>query len=240
MTELRENDDVLAPERRRVNTYKLLAECFHEPDDELVSVLDAMAGEDLHVAADELREPMPDLESLRVDYAALFVGPFEVPAPPYESTYVDDPDRVMTESTVQVMNEYRRGNVDVDLEEPADHVTAELEFAYLLGLNGADALFRGEYGAVVDYQERQYEFLSDHLAQWIGEFTDDVREYADTEFYRTLADEASEFVEDDRLRLERRLERFDEADVPADGSDAKTTVETDTVHDILQGDDDAT
>ncbi len=217
MTETLSDDDLLAPERCRVNTYKLLAECFHEPDGELAGLLAEIAADatsdedrqlDLEVAADELDEAMTDLESMRVDYAKLFVGPFEVLAPPYESTYVDDPDRVMTESTIRVMNEYRQERVDVGLDEPADHVAAELEFVYLLSIHEVEALAAGEYETAANYLRRQYEFLVAHLGRWVAEFADDIRSHADTEFYRRLADETERFVEHDGGRLADRLDRL--------------------------------
>ncbi|EMA46595.1 TorD/DmsD family molecular chaperone [Halobiforma nitratireducens] len=217
MYEKLSDDDLLAPERCRVNAYKLLAECFHEPDEELAGLLtevtadegsDRDGGLELDIPADELNEAMTDLESLRVDYARLFVGPFEVLAPPYESTYVDDPDRVMTESTVEVTNEYRQEQVDIGLDEPADHVAAELEFVYLLARHEVEALAAGEYETAADYLRRQHEFLGTHLGRWIGEFADDVRSHADTEFYRRLADETERFVERDGRRLADRLDRL--------------------------------
>lgn len=206
--------DGTSPQRRRGNTYKLLAECFQGPDEELLDLL-AAVDDDLEVAVADLRAAATDLEALRVEYAKLFFGPFELLAPPYESTYVDDPERVMTASTAAVERAYRREGLDVDLDEPADHVAAELEFSYVLVRSEAAALAAGDFDAAATYLQRQYDFLSAHLGRWVSEFASDVREHASTEFYRLLADETRTFVETDGRRLRGRLDRLAAPEVDA-------------------------
>lgn len=210
MTRNISNDDLLAAERRRTATYKLLAECYHEPNERLLELLSETPTEDVDVALEQLDDAITDLDSLRVDHAKLFVGPFELLAPPYESTYVDEPGRVMTESTANVQEAYRREGLDIGLDEPADHVTAELEFAAVLTHTGCEALAAGDDETASTYLRRQYEFLSTHLGRWVGPFADDVRDHADAEFYRRLADETQRFVERDGTRLGARLEALEE------------------------------
>ena len=210
-------DDALATERRRANAYELLAACYHEPDDELlrrVSDAAAAAGDANSLEGALSSAADVDLETLRLDHTRLFVGPFEVPAPPYESVYVDNEERVMTESTVAVEEAYRREGLDVGLDEPADHVAAELEFVYVLVVAEIEALENGEFEAAAEYLQRQYDFLVEHLGRWVSELADDVREHADTEFYRSLADETQEFVESDGKRLAARLDRLEATDDP--------------------------
>lgn len=207
------SDERLADAERRANSYKLLAECFQTPDDDLVALLeDVDQEEDLRLGVEAITEEIPDdLESLRVDYAKLFVGPFEVLAPPYGSVYLDDPERVMTESTVDVMDRYREVGLDVGLDEPADHVAAELEFMYVLVVKEVEAINQSENDDVVEYLHRQRDFLRDHLGRWIADFTDEVRTHADTEFYRTLSDETESFVTGDVERLSKQLDELDES-----------------------------
>lgn len=211
-TEPLADDDLLDVERRRGNTYKLLAECYHEPDDDLVELLSTVTDEDVAVSDVTLRNATTDLDTLRVEYAKLFVGPFELQAPPYESTYVDDSGRVMTRSTAEVIEAYRQEGLDVGLDEPPDHVSAELEFVYVLVAEEVEALAAGDIEAATASLRRQYEFLSSHLGRWVSELSENVLEHADTEFYRALADETRDFVEGDGKRLADRLDRLEDPD----------------------------
>ena len=213
MTHPLSSDDALAAAERRGNTYKLLAECYHPPNDELPDLLaDADRQGALEVDVGALATEIPeDVETLRVDYAKLFVGPFELLAPPYGSVYLEEGEQVMGNSTLDVMAHYRQAGLDVDLDEPADHVAAELEFVYYLVTTEVEALADGDLERGADSLRKQEQFLTAHLGDWIGEFAADVEENAETEFYRVLARETASFVEDDRQRLSDRLDRLEDA-----------------------------
>lgn len=205
-------DDRIAAERRRAETYRTLAELFQPLADGRPAGLDGADGSDVSIAVERLRDAVPDRESLKLDHARLFVGPFDLLAPPYESVYVGDENRVMTEATERVQAAYREAGVDIDLDEPADHVAAELEFLFLLVTTEIEALEAGAFEAAAHYLKRQYEFLSDHLGRWVSEIAENMREHADTEFYRALADETRRFVEADGHLLADRLDRLETAD----------------------------
>jgi len=205
-------DDRYAAERRRARTYALLGECFHEPTERQRENLAAVDSDAVAIDVSALREATDDEKALRLDHAQLFVGPFELAAPPYESVYVDAEDRVMTDATEAVQAEYRQSGVDVAIDEPADHVAAELEFVSLLVATEVEALEAGDDEAVRHYLDRQYEFLSDHLGRWVSEIADNMRNAAETEFYRVLADETQSFVEGDGQRLADRLNRLETTD----------------------------
>ncbi|MCL9812215.1 TorD/DmsD family molecular chaperone [Natranaeroarchaeum aerophilus] len=206
------SESAVAAERRRATTYSLLAALFQPPDDVGLDALAETDESDVSIAVSPLADAAADANELTLDHAGLFVGPFELEAPPYESVYVDSETQVMTESTAQVQAEYNEAGVDIDLDEPADHVAAELEFTFLLVATEIEALEAGEFDAAEHYLERQYEFLSEHLGRWISELAENMREHADTEFYSMLADEAQSFVEGDGKRLADRLNRLDATD----------------------------
>lgn len=207
-----ETDDRYAAERRRARTYALLGECFHEPTEERRGSLAAVDSDAVAIDVSALREATGDEKALRLDHAKLFVGPFELAAPPYESVYVDAEDRVMTDATEAVQAEYRQAGVDVAIDEPADHIAAELEFVSLLVATEVEALEAGDDEAVRHYLDRQYEFLSDHLGRWVSEIADNMRSSAETELYRVLADETQSFVEGDGQRLADRLNQLETTD----------------------------
>lgn len=199
-------DELLAEAERRGNTYKLLSACYQTPDEELVSLLADVESADWRLDADQIHDQVPeDLESLRVDYAKLFVGPFEVLAPPYGSVYLENADRVMTESTIDVMNRYQSVGLDTEIDEPADHVAAELEFMYALIVREVEAIANDEYETAREYLERQRSFLHDHLGAWIDDFTAAVEENTETAFYEHLARETNAFVGRDGDRIANRI-----------------------------------
>lgn len=210
MNERPPTDELVDTERRRGNTYKLLAECFQTPDEELITLLEDVDAREVCLEIGELTDRISDdIESLRVEYAKLFVGPFEVLAPPYGSVYLDDEARVMTHSTLDVMHRYREVGLDTDLDEPADHVAVELEFVYALIFQEIEAINQSDHDAALEYRRRQREFLHTHLGRWVGEFTDKVETHAETEFYQILARETAAFVTEDVNSVSDRLEQFE-------------------------------
>ena len=99
---------------------KLLAVFFCEPEMELwanENILEQFSGipekaaPELLPIASRMREATETIapEQMVVDYAALFVGPFELPAPPYGSVYLERSQRVMGDSTMKVMNGVKHG-----------------------------------------------------------------------------------------------------------------------------------
>ena len=217
-------DPSLTGAEQRGNAYKFLAECYHLPDDELLELLkDPPANVDLSV--DVLADAVPaDLEELRVDYARLFVGPFEVLAPPYGSVYLEDEDRVMTQSTEDVMEEYLREGLDVDMKEPADHVAAELEFLYVLVARELEAVSDGDFERAATALRKQKRFLDYHLGAWIEEFTDAVETNAKTEFYRDLAQQTRTFVTEETESVSERVNQLDADGVETAYSDWTASV----------------
>lgn len=209
MNESSGTDEANAVERRRAATYRLLAELYHEPDSSRLQQLTETSPRAVRIDVERLTEAADDPRDLSLDHAQLFVGPFELAAPPYESVYVDSGDRVMTESTEAVRTAYRQAGVDISLDEPPDHVAAELEFVSLLVVTEAEALVAGDLEAVEHYLRRQYEFLSEHLGRWISGMTGRMRDNANTEFYRALADETRRFVEADGRLLAERLDHLE-------------------------------
>lgn len=200
MTDRPSDGPTASEESRRGHAYKLLSECYHPPDEKLVALLEA-AGRTDERARRLAAAASADVRALRVDHAKLFVGPYELLASPYGSVYLDDADRVMTESTYDAVRLYRSEGLDVALDEPADHVAAELEFMYYLVGKEVEALAESEHATVERCLGKQRTFLDRHLGQWIATFADAVEEHAETEFYRTVARETRVFVERDRRRV---------------------------------------
>ena len=200
------NSEVLSQEMGRAVCSRLLAECYHLPEPSLTqnvqSLEDAMrevCREAVSYVA-KMKEGLAgieDLDELKRDYARLFTGPYHLFAPPYGSIYLEGQRQVMGLSTLDVMERYRQCGVALaeDFHEVADHIAAELEFVYFLGLKEVQALEEDDHQAAMDARAKLEDFLRVHLGAWISDFAHHVEENAKTEFYRNLAKCSRVFVE---------------------------------------------
>lgn len=192
----------LLRERARAEAYSLLSACYYPPDEELLTRLqgaDAAASAPF-VASLQTAVVADDPETLRVEHARLFVGPFKVFAPPYGSVYFED-GRCMGESTVDVKALYRAEGLSVVLKEPPDHICAELEFMHVLVTNGMAAVQSELPDAIAASLQKQRHFLTTHLSAWVPDFVSRIREHAKTRFYQDLATATEEFVGSDAAFL---------------------------------------
>jgi TorA maturation chaperone TorD len=180
-------EDALKKACQRADSYKLLSECYHLPDNALIQKIVDVAQSDHFFA--ELKACIPsdlDLESLKIDYTRLFIGPFKLLAPPYGSVYLEE-NRIMGDSTIDIGKWYEKEDLNVLINGPPDHIAMELEFMYYLVFRQIQATKEGNSQDIHLYQNKQKVFLCSHLARWLPEFTENVQKHAQTEFYRKLA-----------------------------------------------------
>lgn len=190
----------------RANAYRLLADCYQVPErleleniGQLATIVESLHPEGAE-AVQALLEAWPQgdeaWEDMRVAHAKLFVGPFDLIAPPYGSVYLDEERRVMGDSTMDAMNFYARAGLDPDknAHEPPDFVTTELEFMYFLAYQH---LTTGE----TKYLDLQREFLANHLSQWVPIFSARIINGNLHPFYNQLALLTSVFVHADAVDL---------------------------------------
>ena len=179
--------ETLAHVCQRGNSYKFLSECYYLPDGNLLKkVSDAAQNNSFFFELASLILPAVELDSLRIDFTRLFVGPFMLLAPPYGSIYLED-SRIMGESTIDVRNWYEKDGLNIVINDAPDHIAMELEFMYYLVVKQTQATKKGNLQDIQLYQQKQKTFLCSHLARWLPEFAKNVRENAQTEFYRKLA-----------------------------------------------------
>ena len=173
------------------NAYKLLSLLYGPPTEELKEVL-AHLEQTLQILRPELvpvvleMKTLSDsevkLEELMVDHTRLFIGPFDLLAPPYGSIYLDGQRQVMGDSTMEVLQFYRQAglNLAADVKQPPDNIVAELEFIYYL------------IAKYLETEEEQWlvqmeTFLNKYLGKWIGEFINRINGNAKNPFYKNLA-----------------------------------------------------
>ena len=141
----------LLRETARRETYKGLSGCYYLPDAGMTRRLKEMerhlALQDSHtlphvvLMRSEL-QIVDNLDSLQSEFARLFVGPYDLPAPPYGSVYLEGERRIMGESTVDASNRYRDSGLTTSesFRDPPDHIAAELEFMYFLVYSEIDTI----------------------------------------------------------------------------------------------------
>lgn len=191
----------------RSNCYKLLAACFYEIkknlfDEEMV----------LHNLCKILQKICPDSKplykklqkaykessekELLVQYAKLFVGPFELLAPPYGSVYLEETKRVMGASTLSVIEFYESEGLKIDKEykDLPDHITAELEFMYYLIYKELEASAAEDTESASRYKIKQREFFTKLLLPWVLDFAQKIKQNSENLFYQSLAECLTVFI----------------------------------------------
>jgi TorA maturation chaperone TorD len=106
----------------------------------------------------------------------------------------------MGDSTMQALELYREGGFDVaeDFREMPDHIAVELEFLYLLSFRIGQESDDEERTRLVALKHR---FLENHLGRWVGTLSAAIRNGAETDFYKLLADLTEAFVREDIAEL---------------------------------------
>ncbi|UCD57273.1 MAG: molecular chaperone TorD family protein [Candidatus Hydrogenedentota bacterium] len=182
-------EDIISNIQDRMELFKILSRFYCIPDTELIRVIrEAADSKDslISILADAIPETSP-LEQLKIDYAALFLGPYGILAPPYGSAYFENEKSVMADSTLDAMKWYDDEGLDIAIKEAPDHIVVELEFIYYLIFKQMQAINDSDHEGLVDYVMKQKAFMESHLGSWIPKFARQVGTNAGTDFYRILA-----------------------------------------------------
>ena len=188
----------------RGNCFKLLAACFYEPEKDmfieeqvctnLQALLDGWAsGASKAANKMDLSLRAANQDNLSVDHAALFVGPFELIAPPYGSVYLEKQRQVMGDSTMEVVRRYQDAGLSVDVKDAPDHIAIELEFMHHLCMKEAESSASGDEQEVEKFKELQRDFYFNAL-QWVPQFCSAIREGSTSPFYTELANCLERFM----------------------------------------------
>jgi TorA maturation chaperone TorD len=124
-----------------------------------------------------------ELEDLLWEYTRLFIGPYRLPCPPWESVYTSPKRLMMQEVASEVQNIYRATGLTINSTDiMPDHIGAELNFLSILFQR-----INTEGGGTNDYIKISEKFLNEHVIKWVPRFTRDMEEAADVLFYKALA-----------------------------------------------------
>lgn len=190
----------------RADLCRLLAACYYQPGPEYAEekVFDSMLkaairiSPDLAACALLLGEEFSKAgqDRLLIDYTRLFLGPIQMLAKPYGSSWLEDEKTLMQGSSVAVVELYEEGGFEMDAEfrELPDHIAAELEFLYVLIFRELQTHQQGDTDALAATEGLKKRFLEQHLGRWMEPFTAAVVQGAETGFYRELARLTEAFV----------------------------------------------
>jgi TorA maturation chaperone TorD len=158
---------------------------------ELLTEKDVSFKEDANILSNSLANI--DKQKLILDYAALFVGPFQLQAPPYGSVLLDISKTVNGESTAAVIDVYRKFGLDVtsDMKEPADHIAIELEFIHTALLTIGN--MKTQNMDTTEPEQVLNNFLDRLFKPFVSQMCDLMQKNASTEFYKTLGRLLSQF-----------------------------------------------
>jgi TorA maturation chaperone TorD len=127
-------------------------------------------------------------DHLHWDYTRMFIGPAKLPAPPWESVYRDADHLHFSKETLDVRNAYRKYNLlPKDFgREPDDHIGLELDFMHKLCEKARERARIGDETGLAEILKDQKAFLDEHLLKWVPDWTRDVVNSAQTDFYRGM------------------------------------------------------
>ena len=197
----------------REDIYRLLAACYYSPtpallEEDCCTALATLLEGVMPEAAQEVARAAvaagnSTLEALAVEHARLFIGPFQLVAPPYGSIYLDEAKSVMGDSTAKVAAFYHACGLHLaaDFHELPDHFAVELEFMSYLAFKQREAEVVGNKAEVARLVSLQREFLDRFLLPWLEPFTSAIITDGEAPFYQAMARCAAAFINADHATL---------------------------------------
>lgn len=162
-----------------------------KPSQEALTGWTSLLGADTPALLDDLKGALSGIdttsdgimEDLLWDYTRLFIGPYKLPCPPWESVYTSQKKLMMQDAADDARRAYAElGLVIDDLAVMPDHIGAELNFlAILYERAGERREDQSDHVRIGDA------FLNDHLTKWVPQFTADMEIAAETHLYKALA-----------------------------------------------------
>jgi len=206
-------DTLVSAEYIRKDIYHCLAKLYQLPDGDtreyVVDLLDNLdfIDPDSRLPKDISRWLQCDIsqDDLLIEYSRLFLGPYQVLAPPYGSIYLDGQKQIMGESTQDVVRQYRESGLEISssFNNPPDHLCAELEYLEFLVHKSIAASEKGDLDELESLINKQISFLTSHPGSWVPEFANRIAGSANLEFYRALTNVSLAFLVQDLAYLNR-------------------------------------
>jgi anaerobic sulfite reductase subunit A len=216
MENMNEYQEILT---QRENMYRFLSKLFkNEVDENLYEIMKDMSvpddiDEGIGEGYNQMRafidsDVLDPISDLAVDYAKVFYGAGIVDsrnaAYPYESIYTSDRRLVMQEARDEMFHLLQSKDIGVKkgYDIPEDHLFIQLEFMAFMCKEALNAINENDERTAQLLIEDQKEFIEKHLMNWVPEFSEDVKKFAQTDFYKGLATVAERFIKMDLIFIE--------------------------------------
>lgn len=216
-------DELIALLEQRSATYGLLSRLyFSEIDQELLDEMheglypvhtgdpDTDTGY-LYIATYLSNLWNESLNELSTDFSHCFFGDgidSYSAAYPYESVYTSEKRLLMERARQEVYAIYCANGISKTeaWREGEDHISLEMEFERIISSRTIDALRAADMTEAYRLLALQYDFLKNHLVNWVPMMTADLRRFAQTKMYKGLAFLTDGFLRTDRQFLKNLLE----------------------------------
>lgn len=144
-------------------------------------------------------------QELHWDYTQLFIGPHELPASPWESSYKHD-RLLFTQTTMDVAKFYSENGfyLPESEHEAADHIGFELDFMYHLARNVDFDTSLLSFKNIHNVKN-QVNFLENHLLSFLDELMGKIQNSAQTDFYINISRFTKEFINYDYQEIKTIL-----------------------------------
>jgi len=179
--------------------FKDICSKIHKGSDLVTSFFQENSAEDLDV-----------FESLHWDYTRMFIGPFQLPAPPWGSVYLSKDKTLFQEETLQVRRAYLKYGFQSKQHgvEADDHIGLELDMMFQLAKSAKGNLIEGKTQSFLENTCDQLLFLENHLLSWVPAFSRDMEKSANTNFYKGVAEVLIGYLELDRKMIDEISDYF--------------------------------
>lgn len=145
-----------------------------------------------------------DVAEMKEEYERLFVGPHDLPAPPWESVYLSEERIIFDEHTLAVREVYEEWGLELaaEMKKPDDHIGLELEFMALMTKQALESAANGNRDRLSAVLKAQGEFLEEHLFKWVTEFANKLAASTGEPLYKGIALFIPEYLQMDAELLE--------------------------------------
>lgn len=142
------------------------------------------------------------LLELQVEYNRLFAGPREPLVYPCESIFLEAYRRGTTGGQYLAQARFREGlGLAWGFKELPDYISAEFEFIAHLCSKEIETGEAGRHEAAFEYGNKREAFMKEHVIVWVPAFLQIIERATTSDFYRSLARIAREFISWDYKRL---------------------------------------
>ena len=152
-----------------------------------------------------------DIQDLKIEYSKLFIGPFELLAPPYGSVYIDQGHQVMGDSTIKVSKFLQKSGVLInkDFHEPHDHIGLEFEAMSILGEKLLQAVNEKNKKQITVLINKQNDFMQKFLLKTVNGFCEKVISNTIVDFFKLFGVSLQNFISDDARLLNESVSMVD-------------------------------